>query len=183
VISTPSVTEVLRIYQETQLRKVSPTVLLEAQERGQDFHRLAALYAQSLWIEDVPESCAGYFQSFTRWFDAMVVEVDVVEQRLVHKVFHYTGTPDFIGRLKGDIANRTLIDWKTPQTFSQTWRLQLAAYEQLAKSSLAVGCLRVASLQPHPKGKRAKFREYTASLLSDFKVFLAALTVWRFLNA
>lgn len=178
----PSVTEVIREVGEHWLNfsHVSSERLEFAQSRGTDFHRLAALYATGSWIDEIPDSCAGFFASFCAWFDEFVEKVILVEKSLVHPVLNYKGTPDLIARIKGENV-LTLVDHKTPRVFSKSWRLQLSAYQGLAgKNGYPV--LRVASLQPHPDGGPARFEEYTKSLTADFAVFLAKLTVWRFYN-
>lgn len=184
MIPLPSVTMIISEVGKHWLNfdAIPPDVLERACIRGSDFHRLAALHAQNLWIDEVPESCAGFFKSFTKWFDEFAEEVVMVEQTLVHPTLNYMGTPDIIVRIKGD-KGLTLIDWKTPLALSKSWRLQLAAYKALADVNGFLQSLdRVASLQPHPDGGRAKFQGYTKSLTQDFNVFLSMLNVWRYFN-
>jgi hypothetical protein len=160
---------------------INPEVLEKACTRGSDFHRLAALHAKKLWINEISDSCVGFFKSFREWFEAMVEEVVLVEEILVHPVLNYKGTPDTIVRMKGDVG-LTLLDWKTPRALSKSWRLQLAAYCELAWVNDYL-VKRVASLQPHPDGGPALFQEYTKFLTPDFAVFLSGLNWWRFFNA
>lgn len=184
-MNLPHVTEIISQVGKYWLSfdHVPPDRLEFACQRGSDFHRLAALHAQKLWVDEVPDSCVGFFSSFTAWFLDFVEEVVLVEQTLVHPTLRYTGTPDAIVRMKGDTW-LTLLDWKTPRVFSKSWRLQLAAYKSLADENGYLQSLeRVASLQPHPDGGRAKFEEYTKSLTPDFAVFLSGLNVWRYFNA
>jgi len=182
-VTTPSVTQVISQVGQHWLNfsAINPEVLEKACTRGSDFHRLAALYAKKLWINEISDSCVGFFKSFREWFEAMVEEVVLVEEILVHPVLNYKGTPDIIIRIKGDQL-LTLSDYKTPRVFSKSWRLQLAAYCELARVN-GYPVQRVASLQPHPGGGRAKFREYTESLTHDLAVFLSGLNWWRFFNA
>ena len=179
----PSVTQIISQVGRYWLNfdNVPPDRLEFACQRGSDFHRLAALHAQKLWIDEVPESCAGFFRSFTTWFDEFVEEVVLVEQPLIHPTLHYRGTPDIILRIKGDSV-LTLPDWKTPLALSKSWRLQLAAYRELARVN-GYPVERVASLQPRPDGSRAKFQGYTKSLTPDFAIFLSGLNWWKFFNA
>lgn len=150
-------------------------------QRGTDFHRLAALHAQKLWIDEIPDSCVGFFHSFSEWYGDFVEETVMVEQTMIHPTLHFKGTPDTIVRIKGD-AGDCLIDWKTPRALSKSWRLQLAAYCELARVN-GYPVERVASLQPHPDGGRAKFQGYTESLTPDFAVFWSGLNWWRYFNA
>ena len=179
----PSVTQIISQVGRYWLNfdNVPPDRLAFACQRGSDFHRLAALHAQKLWIDEIPDSCAGFFHSFTEWFLEFVEEVILVEQPLVHPTLHYKGTPDIIVRMKGDSV-LTLPDYKTPRVFSLSWRLQLAAYCELARVN-DYPVERVASLQPHPDGGLAKFEDYTESLTHDFAVFWSMLTTWRYFNA
>ena len=147
-------------------------------QRGSDFHRLAALHAQKLWIDEIPDSCAGFFHSFSEWFGDFVEETVMVETTLIHPTLHFKGTPDTIIRMKGDSV-LTLPDYKTPRALSKSWRLQLAAYRELARVN-GYPVERVASLRPHPDGGRAKFDEYTKSLTADWNVFQSMLNVFKF---
>lgn len=178
----PSVTRIISDVGKHWLNfdAVPPNRLEFACQRGSDFHRLAALHAQRLWIDEIPDSCVGFFSSFTAWFLDFVEEVILVEKTLVHPTLHYKGTPDIILRIKGDTV-LTLLDWKTPRALSKSWRLQLAAYRELARVN-GYPVERVASLQPHPDGGRAKFQGYTKSLTPDFAIFLSGLNWWRFFN-
>ncbi|MDD4985625.1 MAG: hypothetical protein PHQ43_07540 [Dehalococcoidales bacterium] len=182
-MNLPSVTTIISQVGRYWLNfdNVPPDRLEAACQRGSDFHRLAALHAQRLWIDEIPESCTGFFHSFTEWFDEFVEEIVMVEQTLVHPTLHYQGTPDAIVRIKGD-TGLTLIDWKTPLALSKSWRLQLSAYRELAEKVLEIYVPRVASLQPRSDGSRAKFQGYTKSLNPDFAVFLSMLNTWRFFN-
>ena len=159
---------------------VPPEVLERACARGQDFHRLAALHVQNLWIDEIPNSCIGFFKSFSDWFKDFVEETIMSEQMLVHPTLGYTGTPDIIVRIKGDKGN-CLIDHKTPRALSRSWRLQISSYCELARAN-GYQVERVASLQPHPDGGRAKFTGYTKSLAADWNVFRSMLNVWRFFD-
>ena len=159
---------------------VPPDKLEAACLRGSEFHRLAALQAQALWIDEVPPECAGFFRSFSDWLKAFVSEVVVVEQQFVDKTLGFTGTPDAILRIKGD-TGLTLVDWKSGQTASRGWRLQISAYRHLAEVN-DYPISRVAILQPHPDGKKAKYSETTKSMTADWNVFKSMLTVFKFLE-
>lgn len=181
-MSLPHVTEIISQVGRYWLNfdNVPPDRLEAACQRGSDFHRLAALHAQSLWVDEIPDECAGFFKSFSGWLAAFVSEVVVVEQQLVDKTLCFTGTPDAILRIKGD-PGLTLVDWKSGQSTSKGWRLQISAYRHLAETNgYPIG--RVATLQPHPDGKKAKFTEYTRSLTADWNVFRSMLNVWGFFD-
>ncbi len=175
----PSVTEVLSPHSD--FSNVPADILGAAQERGDAIHQLCALYAQGLFIEEVPEQYAGYFQSFCLWFDQFVEKTVLVEEELRDEDRGYIGHPDFIGRLKGD-SGLILVDWKTARALSKGWRLQVAGYKLLAEKN-GYPISRVASLRPQKDGKIAKFQGYTRSLAYDASIFLAELSVWRFYDA
>jgi hypothetical protein len=182
-MNLPSVTQIISTVGEHWLNfDAVPKDRLEfVCQRGSDFHRLAALTAQSLWVDEIPDSCAGFLMSFTRWLKDFIAKVVLVEQQLVDEHLGFSGTPDAILRIKGD-PGLTLVDWKSGQTASKGWRLQISAYRHLAETNgYPIG--RVATLQPHPDGKKAKFTEYTRSLTADWNVFRSMLNVWRFFNA
>jgi hypothetical protein len=159
---------------------VPPDRLEAACLRGSVFHRLAALHAQNLWIDEIPDSCAGFFRSFVGWYEKFVEEVVMVEQTLTHPTLGFTGTPDAILGIKGD-PGLTLVDWKSGQSATKGWRLQISAYRHLAEAN-GYPVDRVATLQPHPGGGNARFTEYTRSLGADWNIFLSMLGVWRFLE-
>jgi hypothetical protein len=181
-MTLPSVTRIISDVGKHWLSfdNVPPDRLEAACQRGSDFHRLAALHASRLWIGEIPENCAGFFKSFTDWYDAFVGERILVEQPLVHLKLHYRGTPDAIVRIKGDTV-LTLLDWKTPAAFSKSWVLQCSAYKELAEAN-GYSISRIATLQPHKDGGKAKFTGFTKSTAAGFAVFLSALQIWRYFN-
>ncbi len=153
-------------------------MLEEAKLRGSLAHSLFAAYALHLWIPAVPDNCVGYFDSFKRWFDAMVVKVVAVEKRIVHPVYHYTGQLDLLCQIKGD-NGLTLLDHKTPIALYLSWRVQTSAYRELALLEYP-DIKRTGSLRLSREGKRAKFDEHTGTLSHDFTVFLNCLSAYNF---
>ncbi len=152
--------------------------LAAAQERGSDFHVLAAACLMNTWIPEVPPNVEGYFRSFSHWAEKYVDEVIWVEKTLVHPVLRYKGTPDALIRIRGD-SGLTLPDWKTPVAFDKAWIVQTAAYRELVvKNGWPVD--RIGALQPHPEGKIAKFKEFTTSLNLGLSVFISAVNCWHF---
>jgi hypothetical protein len=174
----PSVTTILAPHSD--FSQVPADVLELACQRGDAVHQLCALYAQGLFIEEVPEQYAGYFQSFCLWFDQFVEKTILVEEELRDEDLGYCGHPDFIGQMKGDLG-LTLVDWKTAGALSKGWRLQVAGYKMLAEKN-GYPISRVASLRPQKDGKIAKFQGYTRTLAYDSGIFMAELSVWRFFN-
>ena len=175
-MSLPSVTQVIGPYKD--FSQVPEHVMATAQERGSEFHALAAAHLMGTWIPEVPLNLAGYFRSFTRWADAHVVEVIWVENTLVHPVYRYKGTPDALLRIRGD-EGLTLPDWKTPVAFDKSWIVQTAGYKELVEVN-GWPVARIASLQPHREGKIARFREFSSSLNLGLSVFLSLVNSWNF---
>lgn len=177
----PSVTEVIGFGNAAAFAHIPAARLEAAQDHGLDFHSLAAAYAQSLWLPEVPEDCQEEFESFTAWYDHVVVPPPVlVEKQLVHPVWNYSGRPDWIGVLRGH-PGLTLLDWKPYGAISPAWRLQVAAYRELARAN-GYPVERVGVVQ-RQKGKRARFKDLSDTLANDFAVFTCGLTWWRFFNA
>lgn len=174
----PSVTTVLSPFAD--FSRVRPEVLEHAAQRGTKVHALCEAYAQGLWIPRIDEECAGYFDSFKRWFDATVVEVLAQEVELVDEQKGYMGHPDMICRIKGD-NDAVMIDLKTPAAQSPAWRLQLAAYWRLGTLA-GYPITRSGSLRLKKDGSRAIFNEYTGSHAHDLNVFLNCLAAWKYFN-
>ncbi len=174
----PSVTTVLAPFAD--FSRVSPGVLDAAAERGDEVHRVCALYARGLWVDEVAPECAGYFASFKDWFDAYVERVWLVEERLVCEVLGFTGEPDLVVTLRGD-ARPSVWDLKTPRAASPAWRAQVSAYRHLARKA-GHDIERAGVLRLSPSGNPPILEEYTKTVLQDFNVFLSALNCWRFFH-
>jgi hypothetical protein len=173
----PSVTQVLGLYQD--FSKIPPERLELACERGKDVHAYCAAYAKGFW-SPIPESGPGYCQSFREWFDEYVKEVYLVEKRITDKTLGFTGQLDLVARLKHDMWTTT-IDYKTPLALQPVWAAQLSAYNHLVKIELSKPQWpsRCGSLRLDPKGKSAKFKEYSDSR-RDFMAFQNALYAYKY---
>jgi hypothetical protein len=177
---TPTTTQVIQFCNSQAFANIPAYRLEAAQEHGLDFHGLAAAYAKQLWIDEIPEDCQDEFRGFTEWYDHVVVPPPVlVEQQLIHPVWGYSGTPDWVGLLRGH-NGLVLLDWKPNSGFSAAWVVQVAAYRDLCVAN-GYPVERVGIVQRR-KGRKAKFTECTESLANGFAVFLAGLTWWRYFN-
>lgn len=176
----PSVTQVIGPLAD--FSRVPPDVLEIACDRGIEVHEFAASYARGLFVdeESISPHCRGFFHSFKDWIDHHVYEVHLVERELVDPINCYKGHPDLIVIIRGDIT-LSLVDLKTPRVQSPLWRLQLAAYANLARKA-GYDIHRVCALRLHPQGLYPTLTEYTGMILRDLNVFLSALNVWRFIN-
>lgn len=168
----PSVTQVLGIYQD--FSKIPKHLLDNAIERGNNVHNYAASYSRGLWFPENPEY-SGFYKSFRDWFDSVVLEVILAEQRLIDIIHCYTGQLDLLAILKGD-TRPTIIDYKTPLRLYPIWAAQGAAYKHLAKKFEPY---QVASLRLDPKGGNAKFTDYKDSD-RDLRAFLNALYAYKY---
>jgi hypothetical protein len=173
----PSVTQVLSKFSDWTM--VDGDVLSAAQQRGQIVHAHCAAYALGQWTPTIQPEYQGYFDSFQRWFDAMVQTVILVEKRLMHPTWNYDGQPDLVCTFKGD-ERIILIDLKTPQTKHIAWPVQMSAYSELIIVSENIFSNRVGSLRLSDDGKSAKFEEYTQNLCEYFNIFLSCLNVYNY---
>ena len=174
-----SVTQALSPWQD--FSQVRPDVLEAACQKGSQVHAIIASILKGLWVPEIPGSCQPYIDSFNLWLP-VVDEVVMVEETLIDKAHGYKGTPDAILKIKGD-EGYLLIDWKSPVTQSLTWEVQVSAYRklaQLAYPELTIN--RVGVLQLSPKGRPAKFRDYTGPMEQRFSIFLNVLSAYRFFN-
>lgn len=171
----PSVTQILRPWLD--FGPVNADVLAAAAERGTAVHRAIAGIALKLWTEPDPD-IQGYVDSYLSWFPA-VAEVVSVERRIVHPL-GFTGQPDLVCRMDGD-KGLAVVDFKTSVAPARWWRLQLAAYRELAELNLP-GPMRTLAVRLKRDGAAPQVQEFTQTSRHDYSVFLNALAVWRFMN-
>lgn len=170
----PSVTQVLGVY--TDYSTIPGSVLSHAADRGTRVHAACAAVAKGLWPRTDAET-KGYVASFSRWLKGYVAEVISVEERIVDEILGYSGQYDLIVRMVGDDC-LTVIDLKTPQAETPTWKGQLAAYRELAHSKYPL-VQRTIALKLDSDGGKPKLIEYKQDY-RDFAAFLAALTAYRY---
>lgn len=175
---TPSVTQIINPW--VDFSKIPPDTLQAAADRGTAVHDLCLNFYAKGFFAFAPKPLEGYYHSFIAWFDMMVAEPILIEQRLVDNDLMYSGQIDLLARSK-DKGDLILIDLKTPLSKSKSWRLQLAAYARLCDIN---GYLpsRIGSLQLSPDGKMAKMEWYQESAM-DLNYFVQALTLHRFFNS
>jgi len=68
------------------------------------------------------------FSAFEEWFSNTRIELVETEVHLVSEEQRFGGTPDAVGRIKGQLS---LLDWKTSKGIYAEYLIQLAAYEHL----------------------------------------------------
>lgn len=174
----PSVTQVISPWSDFSM--IPEKVLEVAAARGTLAHAVCLAYAQGLPSFGIDESVQGYFDSFRRWFDHVVDEVLLVEERLVDPDFGFSGQPDIIVKAKhGEIL---FPDLKTPAAKSKSWRLQIAAYRHLAEKVKGITPDRCGSLRLNKEGKTPTMDWYEGSYPQDMRRFLMAVELHRFFN-
>jgi len=68
------------------------------------------------------------FSAFEEWFTGTRIELVESEIHLVSEEYRFGGTPDAVGRIRGQAC---LLDWKTSKGIYSEYLIQLAAYEHL----------------------------------------------------
>jgi hypothetical protein len=68
------------------------------------------------------------FDAFREWFDGSRIDLAETEMPLVSEEYRFGGTPDAVGRIKGQLC---LLDWKTSKGIYSEYLVQLSAYENL----------------------------------------------------
>ena len=160
---------------------IDPETLAAAADRGTRVHKLCESYALGLFIVHVDEDCKNYFNAFCKWFDEYVEEVICAEKRLNSPTYLISGKFDLIVRLKGD-KRLVLLDNKTPQTPSKTWKLQTAAYKHLILECLDKVVERRICLMLPKHGPNIRIIEHTDHD-HDLELFLSALRLHRFFQS
>lgn len=171
-----SVTTALGVFVDWS--KIRPDVLEAACARGTAVHSACGAYALGVWVNPLPDSYQGYFQSFTAWFDKYVEKVYLVEKRLFCHTYKFKGKPDFVLKIKGDNL-LSVVDIKTPITVGKTWASQLSSYKYLVETNENIKIGRLFSLRLKANGGNPIVDEYQHSD-SDFAAFLAALTAYNY---
>ena len=114
----------------TDFSNIDASVLKNAADRGTRVHKYCELYTKGLLGIEPEEDAKPYVESFIKWFDRMVQEVLYIEKRLYCDEYMLTGQIDLIVKMAE--PEPWIIDIKTPQQESKTWRLQTAGYLHLA---------------------------------------------------
>lgn len=171
------VTEVLKLY--SGLDAIDPEVLAKAADRGKRVHGFCELYVRNLLIDDPDDDCRNYVDSFKDWFDSMVDDVIMIEERMNSEKYRLSGKFDLLVKLKGCDCF-TLVDIKTPLAVSRTWPLQTAAYRMLLREDKGINAGRRACLMlPRTEGALPMFIEYKEHE-RDEALYLKALELHRF---
>lgn len=179
-----SVTEVLQPWAD--FSHVPPERLFMASERGTAVHDACLMKtARGIPAIGIDEECAGYVESFQKWFDHFVDRVFFTEERLVDVNLGISGQIDLFCKAKD--GTYPIIDLKTPVTKNKSWRLQLAGYRRLViqdHPSIPEWLIKTGSLRLDPKGKAPKMDWYKQdTYLRDLNYLLQALNLYRYFHS
>jgi hypothetical protein len=110
---------------------------------GTDFHRITEVHLGD--GDDFVNYLEGEAESFSmyhRWeeeFCPRIGKVLLIEQPMLHRAFMYSGTPDLLAEIDGEL---TLCDWKTQQAGKEKvrteWGLQVGAYAKLIEHTYGI---------------------------------------------
>lgn len=108
----------------------------------------------------------------------MVVEVILVEERLIDPRLKYCGKPDLIARLKAN-DNCSMIDFKTGQQELKSFPIQNAAYRMLAKANNYFTHNGL-TIRLKPDGSGVLITEYPANCQKEWNVFVGLLNGYNY---
>ena len=171
-------------YEMMRLSGVNEETIGHASGKGTWVHKFCQCYALNLFTKPLPMEYEGYGQSFIRWADRYIEEVIWCEKYMEDIELGFYGTADLLVRLKGQ-SFISLVDLKTPTTYSTLWKIQLSAYRHLVRKWLAGRASHApewcGSLMLDKDGKMAKVvkHEYAAR---DLAVFLELLDARRYIT-
>lgn len=174
------VTEILSPY--NNFTQIDPNVLTRAADRGSRVHKYCESYALGLFLPEIDEDCKNYVERFIEWFDERVEEVIFTEKRINDPEIKISGQFDLLVTLKGDDGRRSLIDIKTPENASKSWKLQTAAYRYLCWNNLKIDVDRRLCLQLPKFAQYATIIEYTEHLKDEDRFLNAVDLYWFFKN-
>lgn len=162
------VTQVLSIF--SGLHKIDPEVLSRAAERGTQVHNIIEAQEGGLGVDEIPSHLQGYIDSYEEWaFDKDFIGKP---DRFYCDDLKITGELDAIYK-EGN--NLVLVDYKTPERESKTWKMQATAYAYLARKS-GYNISRIEFVKLSKIGKEPKVFTYE----EDLPLFLKMLECYRY---
>lgn len=169
----PSVTQLLAPL--VDYSKVPRETLERAQALGTAVHRMTELYDNDdLDEESLSDELRPYLASWLRFRTECQFEPVTIEHRMSHPLYHYAGTSDRTGIIKGRLA---VVDLKKMMVLGPHIGPQLAAYEKLHQAE-GLKVLDRFALGLRPDGTY-RLQPYTDPL--DWQCFLSHLTIhnWK----
>lgn len=162
------VTQVLSIF--SGLHKVDPEILAKAAERGTQVHKIIEALECNLGVDDIPLHLKPYIDSYEEWsFDKEFISKP---DRFYCDELKITGDLDAVYKKGKDLV---LVDYKTPEKESRTWKMQATAYAYLARKS-GYDISKVEFVKLSKTGKEPKVFVYE----EDFPLFLKMLECYRY---
>ncbi len=175
----------------TTLKNIDPDIVANAAKRGRVVHTLCTHLCEKIgYFPDEVEAMVrvfarneehavkelakvnGFMESFSKWLDKTNPKKVIIPEKIYNDYYMIKGIPDLIYLNQDDRWG--LSDFKTPETKSKTWLLQLSAYAFLArKARFEVDFIEI--LQLDVKGNQAKVIPYE----EDFTLFKGVLSTYR----
>jgi len=168
----PSVTDIISPYISTQW------FLPEHAKRGTAVHGAMKAYALGAWSPPLKAEWQPYFDSGRRWFDSMVKDVILVEERLIHPTLKYCGQMDLVCILKGE-TEPSLPDYKTSQAKAKWHPLQIAAYQDLLERDRKISTHRGMTVRLMADGSGGVVDEHR-NRGKAMNVFIGLLNAWNY---
>lgn len=171
----PSVTQALQILQDWS--HVDPSTLRAAADFGTHVHQAVDLDNRGELDEAALDpAIAPYLAAWRRFLAESGATVIASEVRVAHQTLQYAGTADVIADWRNVLC---LIDVKTGQV-PRTVGAQTAAYAKAYDSTMCGRTIRRRyCIQLSDDG----YRSHELTDPSDWPLFTAALSCWRFRNA
>lgn len=186
----PRVSDIIGKQTFSSMMQIPIDKLVKKSIIGQKVHSLCTAYAKGLCIGNIDPEIEPYVEAFMKWCDKNVARCLMSLIRLYDDVKRFSGEPDMIVDLKN--GKRALIDIKTNAAVSNTWDIQLSAYDRLCRGNgWEYDEVFILHLKQKPKKKNGEdaenlLREVVASihmpdnLNASWDIFSSALTCYDY---
>lgn len=170
------------------IRKKAEKAVQETSGTASDFgsrsHSMISALAVKQPVPPHQPDISHIQDSFAQWQARYQVEVLESEMLVYSLKYGYAGTLDALGwrSLPSGQRSRLLIDWKTSNSISPTFSLQLAAYARAVEEMTAQPITEAWVVRFDKKSPQ--FDVYQVSDLErSWKAFHGALTLWKYLQS
>ncbi len=119
------------LYPFSGLDKIDPGVVQNAARRGSKVHKICEGIITGLGEHGIDDETFGYVESFKKWWN-LGHQIVMLEERFWDDDLEVTGQVDMVIKTPDGLA---LVDLKTSNRPSKTWRVQGCAYAYLASKS------------------------------------------------
>lgn len=131
----------------------------------------------SAWWESLNDDIIPLVRAYIEWHDEHVRAVVACEKLSVSRVHRFAGTVDLVAVLDDD-TSPSVIDLKTSNSVSETWGLQLGAY-QIALDEEGVECRRRLIVQIPSREPGVLHLHELTNHDQDQRAFINALKLYR----